>query len=1005
MLAMIAQIRSGLWVRNGFAIRGQLLHYRDFMLRELCYDQDLFVLQTALVVLDPNLVLVTILDRFQLTPYFSGDLNHNVYDDAQTATMVEELFYVLITILSEKANPGHIPLASAVRREVVHALAVGPCTFTDLVKRVAERMVDDVCFERVLKEVSNFKAPESISDIGMYELKDEVYPEVNPFFYHYTRNRREEVENVLRNRLKKKTGVDDPLIVPTPLGITSGPFAALSKVFECEVLLQVMFFAVRNVVELTDASGTTPPSAEAILDQILHIIMLALVERPVQFSHLCVAKSFSDEDMILIDVLSALEHHDKYKPYKARVGWILEQLAVHVPEEVRSRRRTLDASSTNKRSNALEAKKRAAKARQDAIMKQMKEQQQSFVTNFGDDADEDDDMGATADEPVSYGTCIVCQEDLNPVSKSFGALAFIQPSKFIRKYPVGLATQPGPHFSEVLSIPPSLDRAAQSPRDMDFPPADADKPKAGPSFSADQHGFPTAYTHFGLYASVCSHMMHLDCFQVYSMSTRQRHRSQATRNHPENLARKEYICPLCKSLGNIILPVTLPPPIELSTMSFPDWIRASGINILKSKPDNLIESLQLKTGTGEFVFWCAQDPAYISYNRDPDYWEDPEMHKIVDTLVITSKIYSQQTRHLRSRVEPDVGERGAGMYFPEEVAGYTIACIETALRGTGASGTLVADHLSESHVRTIRGLLTCMTKLAASQFRGRPDEGRESIRQAIIKRLLPEWSRTSHSTFSCPLLLREPFTVLVETAAIAPEMLPHILTLTYYALLARSAIGIMHILNKNRSPTAVTTRERSHENLFGDVRMFCMSVVRHSPVFEATASTVIKAYGETTLDRLLYAFTLPFLRRALILCRAIVPDGFATPTFDGDEPNEYARLLSTLRIPPLADLPNQDALQTALSGWCAHYGHLHAANTKLNDTGVQLDHPTLYTIARLPVVLDRLFDGKGLVCPRCNTTPLDAAVCLICGTVCCMQSHCCTDSDAQRGECNMHTRE
>ena len=56
---MIAQIRTGLWVRNGFAIRGQLLHYRDFMLRELCYDQDLFILQMALVILDPNLVFVS----------------------------------------------------------------------------------------------------------------------------------------------------------------------------------------------------------------------------------------------------------------------------------------------------------------------------------------------------------------------------------------------------------------------------------------------------------------------------------------------------------------------------------------------------------------------------------------------------------------------------------------------------------------------------------------------------------------------------------------------------------------------------------------------------------------------------------------------------------------------------------------------------------------------------------------------------------------------------------
>ena len=63
---MIAQIRTGLWVRNGFAIRGQLLHYRGYMLRELCYEQDLYLLQTALIVLPPDLVIVSILDRFGL---------------------------------------------------------------------------------------------------------------------------------------------------------------------------------------------------------------------------------------------------------------------------------------------------------------------------------------------------------------------------------------------------------------------------------------------------------------------------------------------------------------------------------------------------------------------------------------------------------------------------------------------------------------------------------------------------------------------------------------------------------------------------------------------------------------------------------------------------------------------------------------------------------------------------------------------------------------------------
>lgn len=77
------------------------------------------------------------------------------------------------------------------------------------------------------------------------------------------------------------------------------------------------------------------------------------------------------------------------------------------------------------------------------------------------------------------------------------------------------------------------------------------------------------------------------------------------RNHPESIPRKEYICPLCKSLGNVILPVSRPAPTTLVRVPFPDWIRVAGIG-----PDPLLDSLQFRNGTGEFVFWSAQDSGY-----------------------------------------------------------------------------------------------------------------------------------------------------------------------------------------------------------------------------------------------------------------------------------------------------------------------------------------------------------------------------------------------------------
>ncbi|KAG6810828.1 hypothetical protein H0H92_010152 [Tricholoma furcatifolium] len=972
VLTMIAQIRTGLWVRNGFAIRGQLLHYRDYMLRELCYDQDLFILQVALVVLDPSIVIVTILDRFALLGYFGSDVPPcAAYEGAQFWSMVEELLYVLITILTETANPSKMHINDAIRREIIHALAMGPCTYTDLVKRVAERLVEDVAFERMLLDVAHFKSPETATETGVYELKDEMYEEVNPFFYHYTRNKREEVETVLRNRLKRKTGVAEPVLVPKPFAVTSGPFRNIPAAFESKALLQVMFYSIYNILSATDVTGSAPPSAEAILDQAIHLIMVALVERAAAFSEMSAAEVFQD-GQTLVDILCTLEHHENYKGYQTRVDWILAQMNLHVPDVVQKHRRR-NTKADESAPSADELKKKAAKARQDAIMQQMKQQQASFAFNFDDiDEEDDDEMETDNAQPVSFGTCIVCQEDCDS-TKAFGALAFLQASRFIRRHPDGANSQSNNAcLNEVLETPVSLDCAQPSPSPT-FPPVVDEAQERKNILLPHFDGFPAAHTRFGLHASFCSHMMHLDCFHQYSLSIRARHRAQATRNHPETISRKEYICPLCKSLGNILLPVSNPPVLTLNTTSFPDWIRTAGINILKSKPDPLLESLQFRNGTGEFAFWSAQDSGYSSALRTYYHSEGIDIIRMMETVMVISKSFSQQTRHLRDRPEPEPGERGAGLYLPEEVLGYTIAAIETAQRGTDARGQLMVDNLSETHMRLVRGVLSCLTALVRIHFPGRPDEGKDAVRQAIIKRLLPEWSRTSLTSFSYPLLLRDPFTILVETAAVAPEILRHVLVLTYYACLARAVIGLVYILNKTRSFSTVQIPSRSHEDIFGDVRMFFMSVVRHSPVFEHTATLAFETFGDARIEKLLYAYTLPFLRKASILCRAILPSAFPTPQSKPDEP-EYNRLLTMLGIPPLSSLPYHDTLQNALSGWCAHHGHSHAAS-QLN-CGVTLDLPLVYRMARLPLVLDDLFGqrDKALTCLRCNTLPNDAAI-------------------------------
>ncbi|CAE6480929.1 unnamed protein product [Rhizoctonia solani] len=933
VIAMVAQIRCGLWVRNGFAIRGQLLHYRDFMLRELCYDSDVFLLQAFLTILDPDLVLVTTLDRFGLLDYFNGAHTHPLYDNVALPAMIEEYLYVLITVLSEHSR------TAPVRREIVHGLALGPCTYTELTKRVAERLADESAFDAALRSVANFDANQ-----GRYELRSECYDEVNPFFFHYTRNRREEVDLILRKRL----GPKDPsraVIEPRPLGLESGPYVGLMSLWERETLLRIVYFALWGMVGILEQAGTAPPpSADAVLDQALHLIMLGIVEQPVVWARHAAETKIPDsenKEQTLIELLCLLEHKERFKPLEARIAWCLDKFTAHVPEAVQASRVMKD--TTVSAADREKAKKAAARARQDAIMKQFAAAQKTFLeTNaFDDESDEDEDEDLpTPENGGGFGSCIVCQEELKPGAgqRPFGALCFVQPSRMIRV----VKRLGGRVLEDSLQAPISLDRPSDEPK------ADAKgKGKASEKPPGTLEGWPNADTKFGLVAQACGHMMHHECFSIYSQSVEQRHAQQNTRNHAENTGRMEYICPLCKSLGNALVPVEgslfasqgaaerLPP--------LPEWLRLVRVELLRPN-SNYGQRAHLQSdddGAPGFLFWGAEDSGYPKLTpqvRDGD-------HRMTDTVRGISRALSMQTAHLRPDSGRQSGTPGSGMYLPEYLCAYTIAAMEISLRGQGTFPTVVHG-LSDAAQHTVRGTIACLTKLAALQLdpSGDAAANRPSIQEAILHPVLPEWPRKR-----MPFLLRDPMVVLVEVAAVAPALLPYMATLMYYAHLARVTLTLAAQLD--RVPTGAVIGKSEATPLLGDISTFTTSAVRHCPKLAIRAEQVLATMPDGALARLVHSLTLPFLRRVAILMKAVLPGCIQTGDAEGS--GEYERLLSMLKIPPPSTISEHGYLQSLLQNWSQHFGMY------MNQVGLQpiarVEYPAPYRLVQLPALLDELF--------------------------------------------------
>ncbi|CAJ0823623.1 3994_t:CDS:10 [Entrophospora sp. SA101] len=579
------QIRAGLWVRNGFGIRSQCHHYRDVSLRENTYDEDVFLIQTAFIILDPDLVLATILDRFDLIDWFNGKSSHKTYDSTQLTFIVEELLILLITCVNERTNAAGLSIEEEIKSEIIHSLCLGPLAYSELSKRIPERLTQSTSFDKVLPDLANYRSPDSLTDNGLYELKDQYFDDVDPYFMHYSRNNREEAEDVLKNRSKKK--MDDsekdktPLIIPKLVPITKGPYVKLGNILHVRLMNQIIYYSLWNVKKDNKIKSDT------IMEEALHLIILALLDEnndaikeykrkgkqkasdnilstndtyyPTGFMYYAVSDRFQDPDVnimkspvstnTLLDLLLDLSSNSNFKDYHHKINYILDQFEKHSNENVRF----VISNHREKLNDKLQTKA-----------------QQSFIDKHESfyDIDEgmyDDEWEITTDEhlegdlsketiwPFPTGTCIVCQEDTNS-SSLYGMLGLIQPSTLMRRTPFN----DNDFVFETINLPENLDNKYD--RSMPYGVASslysADDNSSKSSRVLLSKGFPSDSCRLGMYASTCGHLMHVKCFDNYFLSLEQRHQLQLTRNHPEDVKRKEFLCPLCKSLGNVLFPIT-----------------------------------------------------------------------------------------------------------------------------------------------------------------------------------------------------------------------------------------------------------------------------------------------------------------------------------------------------------------------------------------------------------------------------------------------------------------
>ena len=760
--AWLAQMKAGMWVRNGMSLRHQMGQYKGVALRDVGYHRDIFMLQTALVTCEPSRVLASMIDRYGLDDWVRGHFSSPAgWEDSQVVDVAEDFIYTLIVLLSDRTSlitEEDEPDAQliAVKRDIAHTLCFKPMSFSDLNARLTERAQDYHGIQETLDMMTNFRPPEALHDTGMFELKSEYLEELDPYNTNYSKNQRDEAENIYKNWMSKKLNkpATDIVLEPCLRPILSGAYVRLPCFTSRPLFAQIIYYALGYALQ---AKTSTPEVLATRLEGFLHVVLqLALVATLEDNTH---EDEFTEESMesfirhalvlearnpipghpTIISVLQKISNMDQFTSCRAKIKHLL-RLFFRKRQRDYSRATAhldfpygrLDTASPANLETELEARKKQAVERKAKVMAQFQQQQQKFMDHQGlidwgeDDFCEPETGIPTFAETQTWkyptGVCIQCREETNH-SRIYGTFAMIIESNVLRQT---MAEDPD-WVHEALDNPKSLDRSAEGIRPFGVAGENHEQIRRlnsdGNEIIIDRQGlgkgWPNDCIMKGPVSTGCGHIMHYACFENYYSSIQRRQSSQVARNHPERRSQNEFVCPLCKALGNTFLPIIWKEVVR----SYP------GVLLTEDSLEHFLDStLPQQLATQKYHFYQERETRSKPHRqalgkvltglipiRD-EYIVDLDIHSAFNDTPGISKPFAELSRtydRLRETLKilhnNQEGTKVSSLdHFGHldmlvSCVGHTIAATEIAFRGlTSKSGSTLLDRIPEQTLTHLR---------------------------------------------------------------------------------------------------------------------------------------------------------------------------------------------------------------------------------------------------------------------------------------------------------------
>lgn len=571
---LLSQVRADMWIRNGYSMLHQASIYRSSYFSE-AYHMDIFMLQCGIILLNPVNFFEILFERFELSQIFFP----NAKITKEMTILIEEFFRLLIVLIFERNQIGY-SLEEIVRRELIHQLAVEDLTHSKLTNELNIHLLEYKQFNSVLQKVSNYVAPSSSGRPGIYQLKPECWKEFDPFFSHYEPI---SLQKAMERFNAQKAKIHPRIVLPKT-------FPALAGVSQ---LLQVpnLHYCYYTVLSLAYSNLAL---LEATLRPCFHLLLMTLQNQGqnsllefVRIKHASSPKETKTTLSILIHMYQNSkfsEHFDYLIPILRELSRDKEnkrKITKHLPDFFQ----TIEDSSSPL-SNDMEQKRKAAKARQAAILAKFAKQQNNFLEESHEGSKMKEIQDTNDYETVSTGAlCALCRSEAPPSEgRVLGLISLLQPSRLL----VIAKNEDVAHGTRELS-----ESDSKEPKQPSFSLIDSNSNSTSQHDSKEEmdteeippkETFHPLFTNLDEEASIhvqtCGHCMHDDCFLSFCQSFQFYQHFQFGIRNFINHSVGEFLCPICRRLSNALIPILsfqdtslIPASPNSNQKDFKTWIQ------------------------------------------------------------------------------------------------------------------------------------------------------------------------------------------------------------------------------------------------------------------------------------------------------------------------------------------------------------------------------------------------------------------------------------------------